>query len=73
MDTSFSVSFKFSNIPNDISFPNREEFKYTKADLLDHFGFLNNKIITHTAQYWSFFLAKQSESKNFYKGMDRCI
>ena len=65
----FQYHLNLSNIPNDISFPNREEFKYTKADLLDHFGFLNNKIITHTAQYWagSFFLAKQSESKIFIK------
>ena len=55
---------KFSD---DISFQKREEFKYTKADLLNYFGFLNNKDITHTPQYWagSFFLAKKLESEKF--------
>ena len=52
---------------DNISFQKREEFKYTKADLLDYFGSLNNKNITHSPQYWagSFFLAKKKESENF--------
>ena len=52
---------------DNILFQKREEFKYTKADLFDHFGFLNNKDITHTPQFWagSFFLVKNLESENF--------
>jgi len=53
--------------PNDIFFSEREEFKYTKADLLDYFNFLNDKKITHTPQFWagSFFLVKTKVSQNF--------
>ena len=38
---------------NEIIFQKREEFKYTKADLLDYFGCLHQKNITHTPQFWS--------------------
>ena len=53
--------------PNDIFFSEREEFKYTKADLLDYFNFLNDKKVTHTPQFWagSFFLMKTKDSQNF--------
>ena len=41
-------------------FPRRQEYKYTKADLLNYFNFLYNKKITHTDQFWagSFFIKK---------------
>lgn len=50
-----------------ISFPKREEFKYTKSDLFDYFGFLNNKDITNSPQFWagSFFLVKEIQAMNF--------
>tara|TARA_B100000902_G_C27265133_1_gene893081 strand:- start:48 stop:914 length:867 start_codon:yes stop_codon:yes gene_type:complete len=58
-----------SNFSKDIFFVNRFEYQYTKADLLDYFGFLKNKRITHTPQFWagSFFLKNCEESKNFLK------
>tara|TARA_B100000787_G_scaffold131976_1_gene100847 strand:- start:318 stop:1190 length:873 start_codon:yes stop_codon:yes gene_type:complete len=50
-----------------ISFQLREEFKYTKSDLLEYFECLNKKEITHTPQYWagSFFIKKDLESERF--------
>jgi len=52
---------------DNIVFPNREEFKYTKSDLFQHFKCTNNKEITHTPQFWagSFFIKKHSNSENF--------
>lgn len=52
---------------NDFNFPNREEYKFTKSDLLNYFGFLNNKSITETPQYWagSFFIKKTDTSIKF--------
>ena len=54
---------------SDIDFPKREEFKHTKADLLDYFQFLNNKKITHSPQFWagSFFIKKSKFSISFVK------
>ena len=45
----------------------REEFKYTKSDLLEYFECLNKKEITHTPQYWagSFFIKKDLKSERF--------
>ena len=56
-----------NELKNQISFPKREEFKYTKSNLLAYFGFLNNKNITNTPQFWagSFFLAKEVQAMNF--------
>ena len=56
-----------NELKNQISFPKREEFKYTKSNLLAYFGFLNNKNITNTPQFWagSFFLAKKVQAMNF--------
>lgn len=53
----------------DIHFENRDEYKYTKSDLLNYFNVLNNKNITHTPQFWagSFFLKKNSNSSLFLK------
>ena len=52
---------------NDISFPKREEYKYTKSDLFEFFNFLDKREITHTAQFWagSFFLKNCQKSKSF--------
>ena len=63
----FQYHLNHVQYPNEISFQNRQEYKYTKADLLHHFGFLNNKNITHTPQYWTgtFFLIKKLKSENF--------
>jgi len=63
----FQYHLNDTNFSNDIEFQNREEFKYTKSDLLIHFNFLNNKFITHSPQYWagSFFLVKSAETENF--------
>ena len=59
--------FTDTNFSNDISFNQRYEYQFTKADLLDYFGFLNEKKITHTPQYWagSFFLKNCEKTKNF--------
>ena len=53
----------------EISFSTKEEFKYTKSDLIDYFGFLNDDKITGTPQFWagSFFLKKDDETLNFLK------
>ena len=60
----FSNNNSFSK---EISFPQRHEYKYSKADLLDHFNFLTKKDITHSPQFWagSFFISNQKESENF--------
>ena len=50
-----------------IQFPNREEFKFTKADVFNYFNYLNNKNVTNTAQYWagSIFIKKNSFTIKF--------
>ena len=55
---------KFSK---DISFIERQEYEYTKSDLLNYFNFLENKKITHSPQFWagSFFLKNCERAKNF--------
>ena len=55
------------SFPNDILFNQRYEYQFTKADLLAHFGFLHEKKITHTPQYWagSFFLKNCEKTKIF--------
>jgi len=65
----FQYYSKKQKLEDGISFPDREEFKYTKADLLNYFGFLDNKNITHSPQFWagSFFITKDSKSINFLK------
>ena len=62
----YYIDNKFSK---DIFFSNRYEYQYTKADLFDHFRFLDNKEITHTPQFWagSFFIKNCEESQNFLK------
>ena len=64
---SFQYFSERKKLTNRISFPKREEFKYTKSDLLDYFGFLDNKNITNSPQFWagSFFIVRRAESINF--------
>ena len=63
-DTRGLVAFQYYPIVNedfkDIDFPKREEYKFTKADLFDYFGYLNNDKIINTPQFWagSFFIKK---------------
>ena len=72
IDSNFSIlpfQYHLENVSNmnEIIFQKREEFKYTKADLLDHFGCLHQKNITHTPQFWSgtFFMEKTNDSEIF--------
>ncbi len=50
-----------------IDFPRREEFKYTKADLLNYFNFLDNLNIVNSPQFWGgcIFIKKNSFSEKF--------
>ena len=52
---------------NRMEFPKRQEYKYTKADLLNFFGFLKNKKIIESNQFWagSFFMKKNSFTTSF--------
>ena len=52
---------------NDIIYPLREEFKYTKSDLFEYFSVFNDQKITHTPQFWSgsFFIKKNKFSLKF--------
>ena len=54
------------NVEN-ISFPNRDERKYTKGDLLEYFNFYNNTKITDSPQFWAgcFFIKKTNLSIKF--------
>ena len=56
-----------NNIPNDIQFPSREEFKYTKGDLFKYFNKLNDQSITHTPQFsaGNFFIKKNKMTEIF--------
>ncbi len=61
--------YKIENISSykNFAYPNREEYKFTKSDLLNHFGFLNDKSILETPQYWAgnFFIKKTDTSIKF--------
>ena len=52
---------------NNYNFPEIDEYKYSKADLLDYFNVLENKEITHSKQYWagSIFLKKNNFTLKF--------
>ena len=54
---------------NNFKYPSREEFKFTKADLLAYFNVLDNAQITHTPQFWAgnFFLKKNDFSEVFLR------
>ncbi len=54
-------------------FPEREEFKYTKADLFSYYQRLEDKKITHTPQFsaGNFFIKKNEKTKQFiYKWLE---
>ena len=55
------------NVMENISFPFREERKYSKGDLLDFFNFYNNTSVTETPQYMAgcFFIKKSKRSMSF--------
>ena len=63
-------NIKFSDV---IEFQNREEFKYTKSDLLDHFNCLDVDEITIAPQFWagSFFIKKHPESEKFINNWNK--
>tara|TARA_B100000035_G_scaffold312166_1_gene323071 strand:- start:42 stop:911 length:870 start_codon:yes stop_codon:yes gene_type:complete len=63
----FRYHLEKTDFPKDIIFSKREEFKYTKADLFDHFNFLKNEEVTKSSQFWagSFFIKKKDETINF--------
>ena len=50
-----------------VDYPERDEFKYTKSDLLDYFGKMSDKSITHTAQFsaGNIFFKKSEETIKF--------
>ena len=52
---------------NEFSFPERQEYKFTKSDLIDYFNFSNSKEITDTPQFWAgnIFIKKNKKSKQF--------
>ena len=64
---SFQYNSEKSKFKDEISFPKREEFKYTKGDLLDYFGYLGNEDVTDSPQFWagSFFIVKGIQALNF--------
>ncbi len=65
----FQYKIKDTNLNKNFYYPNREEYKFTKSDLLNYFGFLNDKLILETPQYWAgnFFIKKTDDSIKFIK------
>tara|TARA_B100001540_G_scaffold121151_1_gene108275 strand:+ start:685 stop:1548 length:864 start_codon:yes stop_codon:yes gene_type:complete len=63
----FQYYFDENQINDGINYPERQEYKYTKADLLKYFNFINSKEITDTPQFWAgnIFIKKNHESKEF--------
>lgn len=63
----FQYHDHLDKIFDNLIFPNREEFKFTKADLFDHFNFLDNKIITNSPQFWAgnILFKKNNKSESF--------
>ena len=48
------LAFQFFNLKKKkFQFPKRLEHMYTKSDLINYFGFMKNKKVTHTPQYES--------------------
>ncbi len=54
-------------LSEEFEYPKREEYKFTKSDLLDYFGCLNDPRIVNTPQYWAgnFFIRKSNDSIKF--------
>ena len=63
----FQYYFDENQKNNRINFPERQEYKYTKSDLLKYFNFTNSKEITDTPQFWAgnILIKKSKESKDF--------
>lgn len=67
------LAFQYKPLKNKMNsefyFPEREEFKYTKADLFSYYKKLNDKKVTHTPQFsaGNFFIKKTRKSKFFLK------
>ena len=63
----FQYHDKMEEKLKNISFPYREERKYSKGDLLDFFNFYNNTSVTETPQYMAgcFFIKKSKRSMSF--------
>lgn len=63
----FQYYFDENQRNNGINYPERQEYKYTKSDLLKYFNFINSKEITDTPQFWAgnIFIKKNHESKEF--------
>jgi len=70
-DENWILPFQYhSNLDHsvkNISFPNRDERKYTKGDLLEYFNFYNDTKKTDTPQFWAgcFFIKKTDLSIKF--------
>jgi hypothetical protein len=70
-DDRWLLAFQYKNIndrfPNTINLPKREEYKYTKADLFHYFDCIDDKKITHTAQFSAGnFLIKKHKNSIFF-------
>ena len=65
----FQYKIIYSNLSKNFNYPNREEYKFTKSDLLNYFGFLSDKSMLETPQYWAgnFFIKKTDDSIKFIK------
>ena len=52
---------------DEINFPERQEYKFTKSDLIDYFNFTNSKEITDTPQFWAgnILIKKKKKSNEF--------
>lgn len=65
------LAFQYNKLDNyftsEVNFPVREEYKYTKGDVFQYFNCINNKKITHTAQFsaGNFMLKKNKKSEEF--------
>ncbi len=63
----FQYYFYESKKNNGITFPERQEYKFTKADLINFFNFIGSTEITDTPQFWAgnLFVKKNKVSKEF--------
>lgn len=63
----FQYNFYESKKNNGITFPERQEYKFTKADLINFFNFIGSTEITDTPQFWAgnLFVKKNKASKEF--------
>ncbi len=65
------VAFQYNPLKKDkfknINFPLREEYKFTKSDLFDHFNLKSNNLVFKSPQFWAgcFFIKKSNFSINF--------